>query len=133
VPNPEVTHSFNQFVGAKQQRRRYGRPSAFAVLNNRLYLRSLLDCAFSEVHCLLERKMKNGLAFTILGIAMTMVLVTSDAFAGDEEIWGTYKLINATNKYVDTGDTVNSFGEHPKGYITYGKEGRMLVLIPYYV
>jgi hypothetical protein len=38
--------------------------------------------------CLLESKMKNGLAFAILGIAMTMVLVTSDAFAGDEENLG---------------------------------------------
>jgi len=75
--------------------------------------------------------MKKGLAFTIFGIAMTMALITSNALAGDEEIWGTYKLISATNKYLDTGNTVNSYGEHPKGYITYGKEGRMLVLITY--
>ena len=26
---------------------------------------------------------------------------------------------------------MNAFGEHPKGYITYGKDGRMLVLITY--
>jgi len=75
--------------------------------------------------------MKKGLAFAIFGIAITMVLVTSDAFAGDEEIWGTYKLISATKKFLDTGDIVSTFGEHPKGYITYGKEGRMLVLITY--
>ena len=74
--------------------------------------------------------MKNGLAFAA-GIAVTMVLLISDAFAGDEEIWGTYKLLAATNKYLDTGDVVNAFGEHPKGYITYGKEGRMLVLITF--
>ena len=59
------------------------------------------------------------------------MLTPSLSFAGDEEIWGTYKLISSTDKYLDTGDTVNSFGEHPKGYITYGKEGRMLVLITY--
>ncbi len=75
--------------------------------------------------------MKNGLAFAAFGIAVTMVLLTSDAFAGDKEIWGTYKLIAATNKYLDTGDVVNAFGEHPKGYITYGNEGRMLVLITF--
>jgi hypothetical protein len=34
--------------------------------------------------------MKKGLAFAILGM---MVLIMSDAFAGDEEIWGTYRLI----------------------------------------
>ena len=42
-----------------------------------------------------------------------------------------YELISATNKFVDTGEVINSYGEHPKGYITYGKEGRMLVLITY--
>jgi hypothetical protein len=56
--------------------------------------------------------MKNGFAFAILGIAMTMVLVISGAFAGDEEIWGTYRLVTATNKYLDTGDVVSAFGEH---------------------
>jgi hypothetical protein len=79
----------------------------------------------------MECKMKNGFAFAILGIAVMMVLVTSDAFAGDEEIWGTYRLITATNKILDTGDVVSAFGEHPKGYIIYGKDGRMLVLITY--
>jgi hypothetical protein len=37
-----------------------------------------------------DSKMKKGLAFAILGM---MVLIMSDAFAGDEEIWGTYRLI----------------------------------------
>jgi Lipocalin-like domain len=73
--------------------------------------------------------MRKGFAFTIFGIVMATAIVTSVAFAGDEEIWGTYKLISATYKLLDTGDVVNSYGEHPKGYITYGKEGRMLVLI----
>ena len=68
-----------------------------------------------------------GLSFT----ALLLMLTPSLSFAGDEEIWGTYKLISSTKKYIDTGDAVNSFGEHPKGYITYGKEGRMLVLITY--
>ena len=75
--------------------------------------------------------MKGGLALTIFGIALSIIPVPSDALAGNEEIWGTYKLIAATNKYLDTGDALNAFGEHPKGYITYGKEGRMLVLITF--
>jgi hypothetical protein len=68
---------------------------------------------------------------TIIGfsIGLLAMLLPSLSLAGDEEIWGTYKLIAATYKFVDTGDVVNSYGEHPKGFITYGKEGRMLVLI----
>jgi hypothetical protein len=68
---------------------------------------------------------------TVFMIGCFLILTPSFTFAGDEEIWGTYKLISSTKKYLDGGNTVNSFGEHPKGYITYGKEGRMLVLITY--
>jgi hypothetical protein len=66
-----------------------------------------------------------------LSIWLFSMLLPSLSLAGDEEIWGTYRLITATNKFVDTGDVVSAYGEHPKGYITYGKEGRMLVLITY--
>lgn len=75
--------------------------------------------------------MKKSFVLAIFGIAISMALVPSGAVAGDEEILGTYKLISATNKSLDTGNSVPAFGEHPKGFITYGKEGRMLVLITY--
>jgi hypothetical protein len=71
--------------------------------------------------------MKNTLWLSSIGLFL--VLLPSLSLAGDEEIWGTYRLIAATYKFVDTGEVVSSYGEHPKGYITYGKEGRMLVLI----
>lgn len=66
-----------------------------------------------------------------VSIGLFLMALPSLAFAGNEEIWGTYRLVSATNKFLDTGDVANSFGEQPKGYITYGKEGRMLVLITY--
>jgi hypothetical protein len=49
----------------------------------------------------------------------------------DEELWGTYRLISSTKRFVDTGEELNTVGAHPKGYITYGREGRMLGLITY--
>jgi hypothetical protein len=47
----------------------------------------------------------------------------------DEELAGTYKLISSTRKILDTGEVVDTWGANPKGFITYGKNGRMLVLI----
>lgn len=73
--------------------------------------------------------MKKNLGLFLIGLFL--LLLPSQSSAGDEEIWGTYNLVSATSKFLDTGDVVNAFGEHPKGYITYGKEGRMLVLITY--
>jgi molybdate transport system substrate-binding protein len=45
----------------------------------------------------------------------------------DSDIAGTYKLIIEQRKIVETGETVPV--PNPLGYITYGKDGRMLVLI----
>jgi hypothetical protein len=73
--------------------------------------------------------MKRILWFSCVGLFL--VLLAPSSRANDDEIWGTYTLVSATNKILDTGEVVNAFGEQPKGYITYGKEGRMLVLITY--
>jgi hypothetical protein len=70
--------------------------------------------------------MKKLVEFSLIGF---LLLMPSVAFAGNEEILGTYRLIAATNKLLDTGDVLTAYGAHPKGYITYGNEGRMLVLI----
>ena len=42
---------------------------------------------------------------------------------------GTYKLISSKRKIVETGEVLDTWGANPKGFISYGKDGRMLVLI----
>jgi len=49
--------------------------------------------------------------------------------AAEDDLSGTYKLISSTRKILETGEVKNSYGEHPSGYIMYGKDGRFLVLI----
>jgi hypothetical protein len=51
------------------------------------------------------------------------------AALADEELSGTYKLISSTRTILETGEVKDSYGKHPKGYVMYGKDGRMLVLI----
>ena len=46
-----------------------------------------------------------------------------------KELAGTYSLISSTRKIVDTGEVLDTWGKNPNGFITYGKDGRMLVLI----
>lgn len=53
-------------------------------------------------------------------------LVPLQALA-DDDISGTYKLIIEQRKIVETGETVPV--PKPLGYITYGKDGRMLVIV----
>ncbi len=51
------------------------------------------------------------------------------AFAENQLLDGTYKLLSATRRIVETGQVIESYGKHPTGYINYGKDGRFLVLI----
>src|SRR5579862_940141 len=73
--------------------------------------------------------MMKNLGLSLIGLFL--LVLPSQSSAGDEEIWGTYNLVSATNKFLDTSNVVSAFGEQPRGSITYGKEGRMLVLITY--
>ena len=52
------------------------------------------------------------------------------AYSGPRNVLtGTYRLISSTRKILDTGEVLNTWGKNPKGFITYGKDRRMLVLI----
>jgi hypothetical protein len=62
-------------------------------------------------------------------LALAVAALPSVAIAADEELAGTYTLISSTRKILDTGQVLNTWGKDPKGFITYGKDGRILVLI----
>lgn len=61
-----------------------------------------------------------------LGLA---TLISHAALAEDLVLEGTYKLISSTRKILSTGETVDAYGKHPTGYISYGRDGRMSTLI----
>ena len=58
-------------------------------------------------------------------IAFALIAVS----AAEEDLVGTYKLVSDTRKLLDTGEVSYPYGKNPAGYIMYGKEGRMLVLV----
>jgi hypothetical protein len=65
----------------------------------------------------------------VMLLAFAVAALPYLALAADEELAGTYRLISSTRKILDTGQVLNTWGKDPKGFITYGKDGRMLVLI----
>jgi len=60
-------------------------------------------------------------------LALAAVALSHPAAAIEDDFYGTYTLINSSRRILDTGQT-EAF-THEKGFITYGKDGRMLVLI----
>jgi hypothetical protein len=61
--------------------------------------------------------------------AMACLLLASSALAGEHELAGNYKLVSATRKILETGQTEDTFGKKPKGLAMYGSDGHFIVLI----
>ena len=67
-----------------------------------------------------------------LMLAGALVLFPCAAFAlTDEDLWGTWRLVGAVSKEVDTGATSDAYGRHPTGFITYGKDHRVMAMASY--
>jgi hypothetical protein len=63
-----------------------------------------------------------------LVLAVAIAAMPISVIAAEDELVGTWKVVSFTRKILDTGEVVNTFGKNPKGFITYGKDGRMLTL-----
>ena len=62
----------------------------------------------------------------LMAAALFVASIPFHAFA-DDDISGTYKLVVDQRKIVETGEVIPT--ANPLGYIMYGKDGRLLVLI----
>ena len=59
----------------------------------------------------------------------SILLASTVVVAGDEQLYGTWRLVSYKATVAATGETVEPFGKSPQGFINYGRDGRMLVLI----
>jgi hypothetical protein len=63
-------------------------------------------------------------------LLLGLIVASVSAFAAEDEFYGTYQLVSASVKYLDTGEIVDDAnGKHPKGFAMYGKDGRYLLMI----
>ena len=63
----------------------------------------------------------------ILAAFAAAIALASSAIAADVSILGTYRLVSEQRTIVDTKGVIPGTGA--RGYITYGEDGRMIVLI----
>ena len=61
----------------------------------------------------------------ILGSALLLALPLA-ALAAESDLHGTWKLVSATRKVMDTGQVEQYRGTAPKGYTMFGRDGRFL-------
>lgn len=67
-------------------------------------------------------------AISLLMGLFLVLFVSASALAADE-LYGTWRLVSWKRTIVSTGETSDVFGKAPKGYIMYGRDGRMLCII----
>jgi hypothetical protein len=60
---------------------------------------------------------------------LALVMLSTPALSGEEELYGVWKLASMQRRIVDTGQTLDAFGPNPRGFLMYGDGGRMMVLI----
>ena len=46
-----------------------------------------------------------------------------------EKLYGTWKLVSFTQRFVATGETIDVFGRNPKGFLSYSRDGRMNAIL----
>jgi hypothetical protein len=64
-----------------------------------------------------------------LAVVIALLLFASLAYAADDDIVGTYRLISANRVILETGDSEDSYGKNPIGFMTYDRDGRMIGMI----
>ena len=65
----------------------------------------------------------------VISVVLFILIFSVGPVAAQEVLEGTWKLVSSTRTNTTTGATTDSFGPNPLGYIMYGKDGRMMVLI----
>ena len=48
---------------------------------------------------------------------------------GNEDLYGTWRLLSFTQRVVATGEKSDVFGKAPHGFLSYGRNGRMSAIL----
>src|SRR5487761_2208274 len=68
----------------------------------------------------------------IVVMLLAMLVSVAAQAVTEQDLWGSWKLVNASRKDVTTGEVSDAYGgPHPTGFISYGKDHRMIVLITF--
>src|ERR1700693_6439750 len=65
----------------------------------------------------------------VLGFPNHLSAQTDQANSIQQAILGTWKLVSYVRQDIPSGAKSDVMGAHPSGYINYGRDGRMIVII----
>ena len=62
-------------------------------------------------------------------VAVPLFAVSLHASAQVDHLYGTWRLLTWTGDLLDTGQKEDVFGKSPNGYISFGRDGRMMAIM----
>jgi hypothetical protein len=66
----------------------------------------------------------------LVGIGLLVVLTSISVWAaGEEDLYGTWRLVSFTSEVLATGEKTDLFGKAPRGFIHYSRDGRMYAIL----
>ncbi len=66
----------------------------------------------------------------LVGIGLLVVLTSISVWAaGDEDLYGTWRLVSYTQEILATGEKIDIFGKAPRGFLHYSRDGRMTAIL----
>ncbi|HKD28282.1 MAG TPA: lipocalin-like domain-containing protein [Xanthobacteraceae bacterium] len=65
----------------------------------------------------------------VAGVAVVAFCVNAPSWGAEPNIVGSWKLLSYVSEELATGKKTAPFGEHPKGYLIYTPQGRMMGLL----
>ena len=71
----------------------------------------------------------NRIVFSMVALLACSTAPVNRTASEANPLVGTWRLISVTRTVLDTGETTDLFGKSPSGYITYGADGHMQVLL----
>ena len=66
----------------------------------------------------------------LVGVVLLVVLTSISVWAaGEEDLYGTWRLISYTQEVLATGEKIDIFGKAPCGFLSYSRDGRMYAIL----
>jgi hypothetical protein len=84
---------------------------------------------FGSVFAIFQLRRKIMKAMRLLMGALFMLTSFATSAAGSEDLYGTWRLVTFTLQVVATGEKTDAFGKAPRGFLSYGRDGRMSALL----
>jgi Lipocalin-like domain len=75
-----------------------------------------------------ETIMISRITNSVLAGIFLVLLLSTTVLAADKQLYGTWRLVSFKRTVLATGETTESFGKSPHGYINYDRDGRFLVM-----